>query len=133
MLKTLLFTMVGARRGRGRRWGVWCVCGVLGLMACEEEQTEATTRKSLVNPDVYQSFFAHYPFGGHPVQTWITQLNALAPGGAAAHPAGYQLARRRADLAGLVVSGDGQQHTVKIRPDLITQLIEQVDQEKESP
>ena len=105
----------------------------MALSACEQEAADTTKKKSIVNPEVYQAFFAHYPFGGHPVQAWADQLNALAPGGSDAHPSAYALARRRAERAGLIISGAGQSHEVRIQSALLTRLIDRVDQDKDRP
>ena len=101
------------------------------LVACDDSDEKADD-KSVVNLEAYQGFFAHYPFGGHPVATWTDRLDALAPGGAEANPAAYRLARSRAEQAGLLVTGDAQAHTVRIKPALLQQLIDHVDS-KESP
>jgi len=101
---------------------------------CNEGGDEADEakkgRKSFFNDAAYQGFFAHYPFGGHPPPVWQERFNALAPGGAEANPAAYKLARDRADRVGLVVNGEGQAHEVKIKNDLLKNLIDRVDKER---
>lgn len=123
---------VAKRARRARGWAA-LVCAALALAACDDSDEDKDDKnKSVVNLEAYQGFFAHYPFGGHPVATWTERLNALAPGGAEANPAAYRLARSRAEQSGLLVTGDAQAHTVRIKPALLQKLIDHVDS-KESP
>ena len=96
----------------------------------EDQSGEGPGKKGYFNEDAYQGFFAHYPFGGHPPPSWKLRLDALAPGGPEAHPEAYDLARQRASQVGLVVSGEGQAHVVKIEAELLKKLIERVDAER---
>lgn len=123
-----------SRRHRRRCGAGLLLAAALALAGCErEEAADEGEKKSVFNLDAYQGFFAHYPFGGHPVETWAERLNALAPGGAEQNPAAYRLARGRAEQAGLLVTGEGQNHTVRITPALLEKLIDHVDKQKESP
>lgn len=107
------------------RWALALMAAMAMASGCDDEP--APSKSAVTNPEVYQGFFAHYPFGGHPVDAWKERLDALAPGGHQEDAKAYTLARRRADQVGLRVSGEGQHHEVKIKPAVIELLIKRVD------
>lgn len=112
--------------------GLSLACALVGAPFCGDEAE--VPEKKVVNPDAYQGFFGHYLFGGRPVAFWKEQLDRYGPGGAEADDARYQLVRRRAEAAGLVVEGGGAGgHEVKISSAALERVIARVDEEKSAP
>ena len=100
------------------------LCDSLRLTGGEREQGDTPeAAKGPIDPSKYAAYLVRYPFGGHRVEWWETRLEELAPGGAHADAALYQLTVERAQQNGLVVTNNNGRITVVPNPQLATTII----------